>query len=169
MYHCDSYDFFGYCLNSALIATGYTDINGRYTFSSDNYSKANEPIVLTKAKYWEGTGTEGKVYMVPEGWMDLRMIRKNAYPDTSDVLLTLYGETGFGGTYYFRTPADSIIKIRGFGTQTNKVYWTISNEVSLPLICFLPPCGPSAKDTLATGITSRNLGKFASTSVTLEY
>lgn len=169
MYHCTDRDLYGECINPELYATGYTNKNGEYIFSSSNFNRANEGIVLTKAKYWEGSGGEGDRFIVPEGWLDLRMIRKNTYPDTSDVLLTMYGETGFGGSFYFRAPADSVIKIRGFGNQTNNVYWTISHEVSLPWICFFPVCGPFASDTLANGVITKVLNKAGSTSFTLEY
>jgi len=161
-YRCSKYDNIFGCQAKQLFATAQTDNNGKYTFKPGELFKSDQGIVLRKAKYWNTGGGTDQRFMSSEGTIDLHLVRQNNYPDTSLFRIIVAGESGTGDLITFRPPADSVVKVRGFGNEGNTLNWAvIVKDPSCYIYCII--------DTLAKGVLTQNLDKFGTSSLTLSY
>ena len=150
------------CLGKQIFATGITDNSGKYTFKPGELNKANEGIILHKDSYWNTNGGTGKVYMSPEAFINVHLTRSGSYPDTSLFRIMVIGEAGIGALTSFRAPADSLVKVRAVGNETNTLSWqVITKDSHCYQYCIV--------DTLAKGMITENPAKFETISYTLKY
>ncbi len=162
LYTCAHYDFVFGCTRVSSFFSGSTDAQGIYRFTSQQLNKANEGIELTKSQYWKGSGGEGVRYMVPEGWLNVRLIKETAYSDTT---LFAYKVVGMGAEsnriFIGRLPNDTTIRMRAFGNQLNTIELYTSAD---PLLC-LYLCFDELQDTMVV----QNVPRFQDLSVTRRY
>jgi hypothetical protein len=93
---------------------------------------------------------------------NLRLVRKNIYPDTIFLQLKNISALGAISSSFFKVPSDTAITMRAYGHQANKLEWLVTPREAI--------CGFYCEfDTLATGSVTRQLDKFTTTPLTLEY
>jgi hypothetical protein len=161
-YRCSNYDNLFGCQATQIFATGITDNKGIYLFKPGELNKADEGIILHKVNYWNTGGGVGKVYMKPEAWIDLHLIRQNNYPDTSLFRYRVQGESERGDLVSFSAPMDTIIKVIAFGNEANTLNWqVIVKDRTCYQFCPI--------DTLGNGVLTQTLDKFGTISLTLSY
>ncbi len=162
LYRCSDYDNIFGCKAKQIFATRFTDNNGRYSLTQNELNSSNQEIVLHKAKYWNAEGGPGKIYMSPEAWIDLHLIRQNNYPNTSLFRFKIMGESGIGKSYTFSSPIDTVLKVRAVGNELNTLTWeVIIKDKACYQYCII--------DTLAQGVLTQNPEKFVTSSLTLSY
>lgn len=162
LYRCTNYDNIFGCLAKAIFASGITDKNGIYNFKPGELNRADEGILLSKSNYWTAGGGTGTVFMYPEAWISLHVVKQNIYPDTSLFQIRAEGENYSVSLVTFHAPVDSIIKIRAFGNQVNSIKWhVIVKDTKCYQYC--------PTDTLASGNLVQNLGKFETVPITISY
>lgn len=100
--------------------------------------------------------------MSPEAQIDIHLIRQNIYPDTSIFRFMVIGESGTGQLISFRSPGDTVLKVRAFGNEANTFNWQVIVKYGgCYLYCTI--------DTLEKGVLIQNLDKFGTASLTLSY
>lgn len=162
LYHCSNYDAVFGCLAKQIFSTEFTDNTGKYTFKSGELNRADEGIVLHKATYWDTNGGSGTIFMSPEAWIDLHLTRQNNYPDTSLFRFIVTGEYGRVNLITFQSPADTVVKVRAFGNETNTIDWqVIVKDRACYQYCII--------DTLAKGVLTQHLDKFGTASLSISY
>lgn len=162
LYRCTNYDNIFGCVRKNIFATRFTNNSGMYTFMQGERRLADQGMVVHKDGYWPPSGASGDtLFMSPEGWIDLHLSRQHNYPDTSLFRCIVTGEyPGIETFITFQSPADTVLKVRGFGNETNTINWLVIAERT---------SYPYGTDTLATGILTQNLDKFGTTSLPLSY
>ncbi len=162
LYRCSDYDNIFGCQEKQIFATRFTDNSGRYSFTQSELNTSNQGIILHKANYWNAGGGQGKIYMSPEAWIDIHLIRQNKYPDTSLFRFGIMGESGIGQSYTFSAPIDTVLKVREVGNEVNTLNWeVIVKDKACYQYCII--------ETLAQGVLTQNPDKFGTTSLTLTY
>jgi hypothetical protein len=158
---CTNYDLVFGCQSTTIFATGYTDNNGRYSFKQSVFNRTNEGIKLFKPNYCNTAGYPGKNYLATEGWINLHLIRQNIY--TFPILYFDYDISGESGITYanpLEIPVDTIIKIRAFGNQVNKINWAIGTQSNWDFHSVVP---------LTNGTLTQNMDRFGTGSIILSY
>jgi hypothetical protein len=117
-------------LGATIFFNGLTDANGTCQVLSENYNDPSSIINVAKTKYWPFNVIKSTTLsLIPEGWMQLRIIKTANYPVGSKLILSLWNEAeDYIDTKYYNTAADSIILVKGFGSQLNKINWQVSNS-----------------------------------------
>jgi hypothetical protein len=164
---CSYYDLVFGCQATEIVSTGLTDNNGRYSFKQSELNRSNQGIKLHKSNYWDAGGNPGINYIAPESWISIHLIRQNVY--SFPRLFFRYdinGESGNARINPFTVPFDTIIKVRAFGNQVNRVNWQIGSGISSSYISFN---NYSVTPILANGILTQSPDRFGTTSITLTY
>jgi hypothetical protein len=105
---------------------GVTDDKGICQVPSENYSDATSEMNVVKAKYWPFlTQKNTIVYMTPEGWLKLRIHQVGNYPAGSVLNLKMVSESGRQENTYYNDAVDSLISIKAFGNEQNKIEWQV--------------------------------------------
>jgi hypothetical protein len=86
-----------------------------------------------KANYWPFlTQKSTTVYVTPEGWLQLRIDRVGNYSVGSQLTLNISDQTGSRSDItHYNTAADSLIMVKGFGSQQNKIDWQVVDASNL--------------------------------------
>jgi len=165
--HCSYYDLVFGCQTTGIVATGFTDNNGRYSFRQSEVNRSTKGSKLHKSNYWDADGHPGINYIAPESWISIRLIRQNVY--SSPRLFFGYyiqGESGYARINPFTVPFDTIIRVRAFGNEVNKVKWEIGSGIVSSLIYVN---NYSVTPILANGMLTQNMNRFETTSISLSY
>lgn len=117
--------------------SGVTDNSGIVWVPQDKYDNVpfwNEATYITKTNYWPEIFMKATSFsLTPMGWMSLRIIKGTSYPQGSVLTITSWRLTqppniahlGKINTQEFNVAADSIVIIKGFGNQLNKITWQV--------------------------------------------
>ena len=107
--------------------TAFTDDAGRCKISVDDYARVTY-MRSYKDKYWaQWEPRVSTIWLVPEGWIRLRIIRGTGYPASSTLrinIISVNSNKSTGGD--FKPAADSTILFRSFGAQLNRINWIVS-------------------------------------------
>ena len=112
-----------------LIAYRYntTGDDGRCSFSEEDFDQTKY-TEASRAGYWRTFEPKSiLMYIYPDGWMRLRIIKGTNYPPQSRLRFTISYITAFGYSTEYNTPADSSILVRGIGGVTHKIDWRVVN------------------------------------------
>jgi hypothetical protein len=106
--------------------TNITGDDGSCSFSKDDFDQTKQ-TQASRAGYWGITVTKSiLMYIYPDGWMRLRIIKGINYPSQSRLKFTVnYLTAGFAYTTEYNTAADSSILVRCIGGVTNKMGWQV--------------------------------------------
>ena len=106
---------------------GVTDVNGICDVPSEHYNNSASEMNVVKEKYWPFLVQKSTtVYITPEGWLKLRIHQVGNYPAGSKLLLNLYDQYGLRSDLTdYSTAVDSLILVKGFGSQQNKIDWQV--------------------------------------------
>jgi hypothetical protein len=167
---CSDYDIQFGCQSTTIFASRMTDNTGRCSFTEKVLHGANKGIKLSNPKYWDTEGYPGTNYIAPEGWIMVQLTRQNVY--SVPRLFYQYdidGESGHARINPFTVPLDTIVKIRAFGNEVNRLNWRLgSGSMSV----FGGGFGFNTYEVtpvLASGILTQSPGRFGTTSITLSY
>jgi len=118
---------YGCPFGATVLFQGVTDDNGICQVPSGNYGDTESYMVVWKTKYWPFEVQKNTtVYITPEGWLQLRINRVGNYPVGSRLLLNLYNQNGSRSDLTdYNTAADTLILVKGFGSQQNKIDWQV--------------------------------------------
>ena len=162
---CSNYDIQFGCQAREIFLTGFTDHSGRYAVRQSVLHGANGGIKLQKSNYWSEVGQTGMNYLSPEGWINIHLIRQNVYAFPRLFFnYDIDGESGFTRIDPVMIPVDTIIKVRAFGNEVNKLNWQIGTGTH-PILTG----GTNITTILANGTLTQNPGRFETTSVTVLY
>ncbi len=123
LYRCN----FGCPFGPNVLFTSVTDANGICQVPSENYTDVESMMYVAKEKYWPfEVQKKTIVFLEPEGWLQLRILNGDNYPLGSRLLLDLYSQSGSRSDLTdYNTVMDSLVLIRGFGSQQNKIDWQV--------------------------------------------
>lgn len=152
------------CTGGQLFHTAYTDNNG--ILKDEQFNYASWGITLSKNHYITAAGGTGDRYMYRAGYIRMRLIKTNSYPDTAAFTYHTVPTLNSGvGWYQFITPPpnDTTINLELADDTTYTVYCGV---VVIPRDCVYP----CASGTLLSDNTfSLRLGRFGDTAVTIRY
>jgi hypothetical protein len=130
---------FGCPLGPKVLFKGQTDNNGICQVPSESYATTGASMNVTKPKYWEfETQYNTTVTLAPEGWLRLNIHKAGTYPAGTVLVLVVVNQTGTRSELtQYNTASDSVLLIKAFGGQRNKIDWqvqgaTLLNNGSLP-------------------------------------
>lgn len=106
--------------------TNVTGDDGSCSFSKDDFDQTKQ-TQASKAGYWGITVTKSiLMYIYPDGWMRLRIIKGTGYPSQSRLKITM-NYLAANLTFYTEnnTAADSSIMVRCIGGVTHKIDWQV--------------------------------------------
>ena len=161
--HCENYTAADRCIDTGIVATYTTDENGEASFNSGMVSTADRGIRLSKFQYFTKQGGEGENFMEPEAWVRVTLKAGKIYPDTCLFTIGTESELGIGSSLTVTPPKDSIIHLRLFGNETNKIAWAV---VTKRIPCYM---GCPQPDTFALGNLTVSPGKFETVNASLVY
>lgn len=100
--------------------------DGRCGFSTADYNRVTFASVI-KSDYWGISGSRNtSVSLYPEGWIRLQVTAGTAYPSQSSLIIHAFcADPNIYAAIEMSAPADSIVRFRCFGGQTNRVDWTL--------------------------------------------
>ena len=118
---------YGCLFGPHIFFTGVTDSKGICKVPTENYTDVESQLNVMKTNYWPfAVQKNTMVFLVPEGWVQLRIQREVNYPAGSKLLLTIHGQSGsMLDITEYNTVVDSLILIKGFGGQQNKIDWQV--------------------------------------------
>src|SRR4030095_8300700 len=120
---------YGCPLGGTTLFKGVTDDNGICQVPSANYSDATSEMNVVKPKYWPFEVQKNTtVSITPEGWLQLRIHKIGNYPVGSKLKLNLFNQSGLrlrSDLTEYNTAVDSLILVKGFGGQQNKIDWQV--------------------------------------------
>jgi hypothetical protein len=121
---------FGCPFGPTILFEGVTDNNGIVEVPSEHYNDSTSMMNVIKLNYWpflvEKTTTAS---LTPEGWIQLQIHKVGNYPVDSKLLLNLLDHSGTRSDLTeYNTSTDSIIFIKSFGGQLNKIDWQVVDE-----------------------------------------
>lgn len=125
---------FGCPFGPTILFEGVTDNNGYVEVPSEHYNDATSTMNVIKINYWPYIVEKTTVASItPEGWIKLQIHKEGNYPVDSRLFLNLSDqfESREDITEY-NISTDSIIFIKGFGGQLNKIGWhvvDVNNDV----------------------------------------
>jgi hypothetical protein len=117
---------YGCPFGATVLSKGISDNNGICQVPTEHYIDATSLNVLT-TKYWPfAVEKNTTVSMTAEGWIQLRIHRTGTYPTGSKLLLTIHGQSAsMTDITEYNTAADSLLQVKGFGSQQNKMDWQV--------------------------------------------
>jgi hypothetical protein len=162
LYKCTNYDNVFGCQSKSIFATHVTDQNGKYAFTSSEFSHADEGIFLSKLLYWDMGGGDGERFMEPEAIVSLTLTPSKTYPDTSMISLKTTSEYGNTSFKTFEAPKDSTFNYIIFGNEKNKINWTVyTKDLGCYQFCIV--------NMLDSGSLTLNPQRFETLNSSIEY
>lgn len=106
--------------------TNITGDDGSCSFNKDDFDQTKQ-TQASGAGYWGVTVIKSMLmYIYPEGWMRLRIIKGTGYPSQSRLKITMnYIAASLSFYTECNAAADSSILIRSIGGVTNKIDWQV--------------------------------------------
>ncbi|CAN5213774.1 hypothetical protein BH23BAC1_BH23BAC1_49620 [soil metagenome] len=97
---------------------------------SEHYNDTTSTMNVIKLNYWPYLVEKTTVASItPEGWLKLQIHKAGNYPLESRLLLNLSDHSGSRSDLTeYNTSTDSIIFIKAFGGQLNKINWQVVDE-----------------------------------------
>jgi len=118
---------YGCPLGPNVLFTSVTDNAGLVQMPSENYNDPTSFFNITKPKYWNfAVQKRTTMFLTPEGWLQLRLHQAGRYPAGSRLVLNIVDQSGTQmDLTEYNTATDSIVLIRGYGGQQNKIDWQV--------------------------------------------
>lgn len=105
--------------------TNITGDDGSCSFNKDDFDQTKQ-TQASRAGYWGITEPKSiLMYIYPDGWMRLHIIKGANYPSQSRLRFTINYMTAFGYSTEYNTAADSSILVRCIGGVINKMDWKV--------------------------------------------
>lgn len=124
-------------LGTIDLFSGVTDDNGYCKVPEGSYNEAAW-IRVTKGNYWSWDDTKSTLKsMIPAGWIRMHIVQNGNYSPQAQLSISVTSQsvnsTGsfFGFTSTYSAPADSSVLMKGFGGESNKINWEISDHGTL--------------------------------------
>jgi hypothetical protein len=110
--------------------SGITDENGNVYINAKIYERASDVRIKKDTYYEVKERIQTTLYVIPEGWLKLRLHPVQAYPPgTSLQVGALPPDTlQYGNFITITADTDSTVLLRGFGGMPNKIYWQVYDE-----------------------------------------
>ncbi len=88
---------------------------------------------VTKPKYWNFLVQYSTTVMLsPEGWLRLNIHKAGTYPAGTVLVIVVENQTGTRSDLtQYNIASDSILMIRAFGGQQNKINWQVQGATLL--------------------------------------
>ncbi|MFT3682638.1 MAG: hypothetical protein QM791_20445 [Ferruginibacter sp.] len=139
---CSKYDFEFGCQQRGVFATYSTGSDGIARVKNEDYRRADEGIIISKAGYWQQGGSQGRNEICAEGIITATIKRKNAYPDGKHFYLFISDEfhrmtTGNGMEVMDLYPLhDTTVTFKAFASQQNQLKWIVGEKSIIWVISY---------------------------------
>jgi len=124
---------YGCPFGAKVLFEGQTDNNGIVKVTGESYNTAGAFMNVTKAKYWNFlVQYDTTVILSPEGWLRLNIHKAGSYPAGTYLSIMMVNQTGLRTDLtQYNTANDSVLLIRAFGGQKNKINWQVQGATLL--------------------------------------